>query len=163
MGGGGRGRGFIVQLYVHRNRRFIRGGPPPLPHSSWTLNIMEVGVGRLYTYRYTVTTSMSSALKWAAMRAILMRDKVTRQCPQIKPVLKKTASRSGISRTEVQPNSLPLGQTDSHNRRLEEGCCTPMLGVWSAASLSSDHTSVGGACCLSPGYALVTPHVTCRV
>ena len=30
------------------------------------------GRGRLYTYRYTVTTSMTSALRWAAMRVILM-------------------------------------------------------------------------------------------
>ena len=47
-----------------------------------------VGRGRLYTNRYTVTTRMTSALRWAAMRAILIsfiivRDKVTRQCPQI--------------------------------------------------------------------------------
>ena len=28
--------------------------------------------GRLYTYRYTVTSRMISALRWAAMRAILM-------------------------------------------------------------------------------------------
>ena len=27
---------------------------------------------RLYTYRYTVTTRMTYALRWAAMRAILM-------------------------------------------------------------------------------------------
>ena len=35
---------------------------------------MEVGVegGRLYTYRYTVTTRMTPVLRWAAMRAILM-------------------------------------------------------------------------------------------
>ena len=34
---------------------------------------MEVGErGRLYTYRYTVTTRMTPALRWAAMRAILM-------------------------------------------------------------------------------------------
>ena len=34
---------------------------------------MEVGgTGRLYTYRYTVTISMTSALWWAAMRAISM-------------------------------------------------------------------------------------------
>ena len=34
---------------------------------------MEVGRrGRLYTYRYTVTTRMTSALRWAAMRAILI-------------------------------------------------------------------------------------------
>ena len=47
---------------------------------------MEVGGrGRLYTYRYAaVTTRMIPALRWAAMRAILMfvRDKVIRQCPQ---------------------------------------------------------------------------------
>ena len=30
------------------------------------------GRGRLYTYRYTVTTRMTSALRWAAMRTILM-------------------------------------------------------------------------------------------
>ena len=49
------------------------------------------GTGGLYTYRYTVTTRMTSALRWAAVRDILMfhncdfiivRDKVTRQCPQ---------------------------------------------------------------------------------
>ena len=28
--------------------------------------------GRLYTYRYTVTTRMTPALRWAAMRVILM-------------------------------------------------------------------------------------------
>ena len=34
---------------------------------------MEVGVGaggRLYTYHYTVTTRMTSSLRWSAMRAI---------------------------------------------------------------------------------------------
>ena len=30
------------------------------------------GGERLYTYRYTVTTKMTPALRWAAMRAILM-------------------------------------------------------------------------------------------
>ena len=30
------------------------------------------GRGRLYTYRYNVTTRMIPALRWAAMRAILM-------------------------------------------------------------------------------------------
>ena len=33
---------------------------------------MEVGRERLYTYRYTVTTRMIPALRWAAVRAILM-------------------------------------------------------------------------------------------
>ena len=38
---------------------------------------MEVGEerGRLYTYRYSVTTKMTSALRWAAMRGILMFHK----------------------------------------------------------------------------------------
>ena len=50
---------------------------------------MEVGEegDYIYTYRYTVTTRMIPALRWAVMRAILMfqqevMDKVTRQCPQ---------------------------------------------------------------------------------
>ena len=34
--------------------------------------VMEFGArGRLYTYHYTVTTRMTPALRWAAMRAIL--------------------------------------------------------------------------------------------
>ena len=34
---------------------------------------MEVGEREIiYTYRYTVTTRMTSALRWAAVRAILM-------------------------------------------------------------------------------------------
>ena len=34
---------------------------------------MEVGEEvDLYTYRYTVTTRMTPALKWARMRAVLM-------------------------------------------------------------------------------------------
>ena len=44
-----------------------------------------VGRGKLYTYRYTVTARMTSALRWAAMRAVLMFhncDSVIRQCPQ---------------------------------------------------------------------------------
>ena len=30
------------------------------------------GRGRFYTYRYTVATRMTPALRWAAMRAILV-------------------------------------------------------------------------------------------
>ena len=42
------------------------------------------GRGRLYTYCYTVTTRMTPALRWAMMMTIslIVRDKVTRQCPQ---------------------------------------------------------------------------------
>ena len=59
------------------------------------------GGERLYTYRYTVTTRMIPALRWAAMRAILMfqqevMDKITRQCPQTTTFLKRKESWSGI-------------------------------------------------------------------
>ena len=59
------------------------------------------GRGRLYTYRYAVTTRMIPALRWAVMRTILMfqeevMDKVTRQCPQTTTFLKRKESRSGI-------------------------------------------------------------------
>ena len=59
---------------------------------------MEVGEeGDKYTYRYTVTTRMIPALRWAAMRAILMfqqevMDKVTRQCPQTTTFLERKES-----------------------------------------------------------------------
>ena len=36
------------------------------------------GGGTLYTYRYTVTTRMTRALRWAAMRPILMFHKLSR-------------------------------------------------------------------------------------
>ena len=37
------------------------------------MGMVEVGEeGDIYTYRYTITTRMTSALRWAAMRAILM-------------------------------------------------------------------------------------------
>ena len=59
---------------------------------------MEVSEERLYTCRHTVTTRMTSALRWAAMRAILMfhknaRGKVTRECPQTTTFSKRKESR----------------------------------------------------------------------
>ena len=66
---------------------------------------MEVGGrGRLYTYRYTVTTRMTSALRWAAMRAILMfqQDKVTRQYPQTTTFFEEKGEPKRY-RTEVLP------------------------------------------------------------
>ena len=53
---------------------------------------MEVGGGgrgRLYTYRYTVTTRMTS-FQYEVM------DKVTGQCPQTTTFLMRKESRSGI-------------------------------------------------------------------
>ena len=43
-------------LNVHRNHKAGKGR----------------GTGRLYTNHYTVTTRMTSALRWAEMRAVLM-------------------------------------------------------------------------------------------
>ena len=48
---------------------------------------MEVGERRLYTYCYTVTTRMTSALMVGNDEShfnvsLIVRDKVTRQCPQ---------------------------------------------------------------------------------
>ena len=58
-------------LNVHRTIRLIRDGEK---------GSMEVGRGGgLYTYRYTATTRMTPALKWAAMRAILMFHNRERQ------------------------------------------------------------------------------------
>ena len=55
--------------------------------------------GRLYTYRYTVTTRMTSALRLAAMRTILMFHNCEGQSPDSvhRPqTLKIKESRSGI-------------------------------------------------------------------
>ena len=54
-------------LNIHRTIRLIRDGEK----GGGGMEVGEEG-GRLYTYRYTVTTRMTSALRWAAMRAILM-------------------------------------------------------------------------------------------
>ena len=87
---------------------------------------MEVGGGGggrgeegdyIYRHRYTVTTRMTSALRWAAMRDILIsfiiaRDKVTRQCPQITTFEVKGEPKQ--IRTEVPLlTSLPPDQTSS--------------------------------------------------
>ena len=53
---------------------FICSGLTPSSSPALTIAGEVVGgrSGRLYTYRYTVTTRMTSALTWAVMRAILM-------------------------------------------------------------------------------------------
>ena len=70
---------------------------------------MEVGGGKR---SYTVTTRMTPALRWAAMRDIyfnvllIVRDKVTRQCPQTTTFEEKGEPKR--IRTEVPPlTSLP--------------------------------------------------------
>ena len=54
-------------LNVHRNQKAYEG------RGQGGEGGREVGGrGRLYTYRYTVTTRMVPALRWAAMKAVLM-------------------------------------------------------------------------------------------
>ena len=70
------------------------------------------GRGRLYTYRYTVTTRMLPALTGAAMRAILnvsltLRDKVTKQCPQTTTFERKSRNGFEPAPSAYQPNALP--------------------------------------------------------
>ena len=80
---------------------------------------MEVGRGRLYTYRYTVTTTMTSALRWAAMRAILMfqydvmdsHKTVSTNHNLFEEKRAEAVSNRGPS--TYQPNALLLGQTSS--------------------------------------------------
>ena len=67
---------------------------------------------RLYTHRYTVTTRMTSALRWAARRAILMfqqevMDKVTGRCPQTTAFSKTERRAEAVSNrgpSAYQPN-----------------------------------------------------------
>ena len=80
------------------------------------------GRGRLYTYHYTVTTRMTPALRWAAMRAISMfqqevMDKVTRQCPQTTTFLGRKESRSGI---EPRSFRLPAYRLSARTNRLTQ-------------------------------------------
>ena len=63
---------------------------------------------------------MTSALRWAAMRAILMfqlevMDKVTRQCPKPQPFRRERRAEAVSNRgpSAYQPNALPLGRTGS--------------------------------------------------
>ena len=70
-------------------------------------------------------TPMTSALRWAAMRAVLMfhncegQSHELRQCSQTTTFEEKGEPKQ--IRTEVsayQPNALALGQTDSLRRRM---------------------------------------------
>ena len=83
---------------------------------------MEVGErGRLYTpYRYTVTTRMTSAFSWAAMRAILMFHNCEGQSHTTvstdQNFWRERRAEADLNRgpSAYQPNALPLGQTGSH-------------------------------------------------
>ena len=74
------------------------------------------GRGRLYTYRYTVTTRMT-CIKMGSDEshfndALIVRDKVTRQCPQTTTFEEKGEPKRYRNRgpSVYQPTALPLGR-----------------------------------------------------
>ena len=75
--------------------------------------------GRLYTYRYTVTTRMIFALRWAAMRAILMfhicEGQIQKTVSADDNFWRERTAEADSNRgpSAYQPNALPLGQTGS--------------------------------------------------
>ena len=80
------------------------------------------GRGRLFTYRYTVTTRMTPALRWAVMRAILMFHNCEGQSQKIVSTNhnfwreRRAEADSNRSPSAYQPSALPLGQTGSRNQ-----------------------------------------------
>ena len=78
------------------------------------------GRGRLYTYCCTVTSRMTSALRWEAMRAILMFHNCEGQSHQTVSTdykswrERRAEADSNRGPSAYQPNALPLGQTGSH-------------------------------------------------
>ena len=78
---------------------------------------------RLYTYRYIVTARMTHALRWAAMRAILMFHNYEEQLKsqdsvhRLATVFEEKGEPKRL-RTEAPPltslTALPLGQTRAH-------------------------------------------------
>ena len=84
---------------------------------------VEVGGERLYTYPYTVPTRMTSALRWAAMRAILIfhncegRSHKTVSTGHNFWREKRVEADSNRGPSAYQPNAVPLGQTGSRPLR----------------------------------------------
>ena len=78
------------------------------------------GRGRLSTYRHTVTTGMTSALRWAATRAILMFRNCEGQSHKTASTdhnfwsERRAEADSNRGPSAYQPNALLLGQTGSH-------------------------------------------------
>ena len=107
---------------------------------------MAGGQGDYYTYRYTIITrTCDSCIKMGSDEShfnvsLIVRDKVTRLCPQTTTFEEKGLRADGRIRTEVgpasayQPNALPLGQTGSPQDRP-----TDITGHGHAAWLSVCH------------------------
>ena len=100
---------------------------------------MEVGGEGNYIPIATLSPPKSSALRWAAMRAIrcfiIVRDKRSQDSVHRPQLLKRKESRSGFNRdpSAYQPDALPLGQTGSPR------------GIWvSSWALSMGNRKWGG-------------------
>ena len=101
-------------LNVHRNHKGVLGT------GEWGRGMEVRERERLYTYRYTVTTRMGHpALRWAAMRAILMfhncegqslKTMSTDHNSEDKRIAEADSNRGSSA---YWPNALPLGQTSS--------------------------------------------------
>ena len=79
------------------------------------------GRWRLYTYRYTVTTRMTSTSRWAEVRANLMFHNCEGQSHKTESTdhnfrrEKRAETDSNRGPSAYLPNALPLGQTGSLN------------------------------------------------
>ena len=77
------------------------------------------GVGRLYAYCYSVTAGITSELRWAAMRAILMFRNCDGQSHETVSTDhnfsrgRRAEADSNRGSSAYQPNALPLGQAGS--------------------------------------------------
>ena len=77
------------------------------------------GRGRLYTYRYTVTIRMFPALRWAAMKTILMFHNCEGQSHKTVSTNhnfrreRRAEADSNRGPSADQPDALRLGQTGS--------------------------------------------------
>ena len=81
---------------------------------------MEVGEKEILNmYRYTITTRMTPALRWAAMRAILMFHSCEGQSHKTVSTdhniskERRVEADSNRGPSAYQPNALPLRQTGS--------------------------------------------------
>ena len=108
-----------------------------------------VGTGRVYTYRYTVTTRMT-CIKISSDEShfnvsLIVRDKVTRPCPQT-TFLKRKESRSGI---EPRSFRLPAYRLTTRPHRLcYQDHATPFLIPVTCTVVSSfEEVEFQSRCC----------------
>ena len=101
-------------------RKLVRtdspGQPPRLSHSSWTMKVWEEG-GREIIYLHCHHQS-DSCIKMSSDEShfnvsLIVRDKVTRQCPQTTTFSKRAERWSGIEPRSFCLPARPLGQTGS--------------------------------------------------